>query len=103
LRFIVFTIASRVARYHEAGGNATISNWDLVYKHQVQIIGFNLGVLIRAAPQIFGEIMGERGARSLPASSRLHSRRRTHWAHATFASRAPPRTDRARGDGPDRG
>ncbi|CAN5920069.1 hypothetical protein BH11MYX3_BH11MYX3_34410 [soil metagenome] len=45
-----------------AGGTATISNWDLVYKHQIQIIGFNLGVLIQTAPQIFGENMGELGA-----------------------------------------
>ena len=45
-----------------AGGDATISNWDLVYKHQVQLIGFNLGVLIQHAPQIFGEVMGELAA-----------------------------------------
>jgi NADPH2:quinone reductase len=44
-----------------AGGDAAIRNWDLVYTHPVQIIGFNLGVLIQAAPQIFGEIMGELG------------------------------------------
>jgi NADPH:quinone reductase len=40
-------------------GEATLTNWDLVYKHQVQVIGLNLGALIRAAPQMFGEIMGE--------------------------------------------
>lgn len=44
-----------------AGGNATVSNWDLVYKHPVQIVGFNLGALIRAAPQVFGPLMGELG------------------------------------------
>ncbi|WP_165554270.1 zinc-binding dehydrogenase [Kribbella capetownensis] len=41
------------------GGEAAITNWDLVYKHQVHLIGFNLGVLIQAAPQVFGEVMGE--------------------------------------------
>ncbi|TCC54436.1 NADPH:quinone oxidoreductase family protein [Kribbella pittospori] len=41
------------------GGEAAITNWELVYKHQVHIIGFNLGVLIQAAPQVFGEVMGE--------------------------------------------
>jgi NADPH2:quinone reductase len=41
------------------GGQAMISNWDLVYQHQVQLIGFNMGMLIRAAPQLFGEVMGE--------------------------------------------
>ena len=30
-----------------------------MYKHQVHIIGLNIGVLIQAAPQIFGELMAE--------------------------------------------
>jgi NADPH2:quinone reductase len=42
-----------------AGGEAPITNWDLVYRHQVHVIGFNLGVLIEAAPQIFGAVMVE--------------------------------------------
>jgi NADPH2:quinone reductase len=42
-----------------AGGDASITNWDLVYKHQVHVIGFNIGVLAQAAPQVFGEVMGE--------------------------------------------
>ncbi|MGH3350469.1 MAG: NADPH:quinone oxidoreductase family protein, partial [Nocardioides sp.] len=41
------------------GGQATINNWDLVYQHQVHVIGLNIGVLIQSAPQIFGEVMGE--------------------------------------------
>jgi NADPH2:quinone reductase len=41
------------------GGEATITNWDLVYKHQVHVIGLNIGVLIQTAPRIFGEVMGE--------------------------------------------
>jgi NADPH2:quinone reductase len=45
--------------YGTAGGEAALTNWDLVYKHQIQIIGLNIGVLIQAAPQIFGEVMGE--------------------------------------------
>jgi NADPH:quinone reductase len=52
-------VTGRVVVYGLAGGEATISNWDLVYKHQVQVIGLNIGVLIQAAPQIFGEVMGE--------------------------------------------
>ncbi|MFG1622010.1 zinc-binding dehydrogenase [Kribbella sp. NPDC049227] len=44
------------------GGEAAITNWELVYKHQVHLIGFNLGVLIEAAPQVFGEVMGELSA-----------------------------------------
>ena len=33
-----------------------------MYKHQVHIIGLNIGVLIQAAPQIFGELIGELSA-----------------------------------------
>ena len=52
-------ITGRVVVYGVAGGEASITNWDLVYRHQVHVIGFNLGVLIQEAPQIFGEVMGE--------------------------------------------
>jgi NADPH:quinone reductase len=55
-------VTGRVVVYGLAGGEASITNWDLVYKHQVHIIGFNLGVLIHAAPQIFGEVMAELSA-----------------------------------------
>ena len=41
------------------GGEASLSNWDLVYRHQVHLIGFNIGTLIRTAPQLFGDVMGE--------------------------------------------
>jgi NADPH2:quinone reductase len=30
-----------------------------VYKHQVHVIGLNIGALIQAAPAMFGEVMGE--------------------------------------------
>jgi NADPH:quinone reductase len=52
-------VTGRVVVYGVAGGEASITNWELVYKHQVHVIGFNIGVLIQAAPQIFGEVMGE--------------------------------------------
>jgi NADPH2:quinone reductase len=55
-------VTGRVVVYGVAGGEATITNWELVYKHQVHIIGLNIGVLIKAAPQIFGELMGELSA-----------------------------------------
>jgi NADPH:quinone reductase len=41
------------------GGEAPVTNWELVYEHQVHVIGLNIGVLIQAAPQIFGEVMAE--------------------------------------------
>jgi NADPH2:quinone reductase len=52
-------VTGRVVVYGVAGGEGSITNWDLVYKHQVHLIGFNIGVLIQAAPQIFGELTGE--------------------------------------------
>jgi len=52
-------VTGRVVVYGLAGGQAAVSNWDLVYKHQVHVVGLNIGTLIRAAPQIFGEVMGE--------------------------------------------
>jgi NADPH:quinone reductase len=52
-------VTGRVIVYGEAGGEAPVTNWELMYKHQVHIIGLNIGVLIQAAPQIFGEVMSE--------------------------------------------
>ncbi|MEV6904879.1 zinc-binding dehydrogenase [Amycolatopsis sp. NPDC051372] len=55
-------VTGRVVVYGLAGGEAAITNWDLVYRHQVHVVGFNLGTLIQAAPRIFGEVMGELSA-----------------------------------------
>jgi len=55
-------VTGRVVVYGVAGGTAAITNWDLVYKHQLHLIGFNLGALIRAAPQIFGQVLAELSA-----------------------------------------
>ncbi|MEU1210843.1 NADPH:quinone oxidoreductase family protein [Nocardia sp. NPDC005825] len=52
-------VTGRVVVFGLAGGEAPITNWDLVYKHQIQLIGLNIGVLVHTAPQLFGEIMGE--------------------------------------------
>jgi NADPH:quinone reductase len=52
-------VTGRVVVYGVAGGEAALTNWDLVYRHQVHLVGFNLGTLIQAAPQTFGEIMRE--------------------------------------------
>jgi NADPH:quinone reductase len=52
-------VTGRVVVIGSAGGEAAVTNWELVYRHQVHVIGFNIGVLIQAAPQIFGEVMGE--------------------------------------------
>ncbi|MFE5286401.1 zinc-binding dehydrogenase [Nocardia sp. NPDC056611] len=52
-------VTGRVVVFGLAGGEAPLTNWDLVYRHQIQLIGLNIGILIHAAPQLFGEIMGE--------------------------------------------
>jgi len=52
-------VTGRVVVYGLAGGEAPITNWELVYKHQIHVIGLNIGILIQAAPHIFGEVMGE--------------------------------------------
>jgi NADPH2:quinone reductase len=52
-------VTGRVVVLGLAGGESSITNWELVYAHQVHVIGFNIGVLIQAAPQIFGAVMAE--------------------------------------------
>jgi NADPH2:quinone reductase len=52
-------VTGRVVVYGMAGGEAAITNWELVYQHQVHVIGLNIGILIEAAPQVFGEVMHE--------------------------------------------
>ncbi|WP_232668486.1 zinc-binding dehydrogenase [Pseudonocardia sp. TRM90224] len=55
-------VTGRIVVYGLAGGDAAITNRELVYRHQVQIVGLNIGVLIQAAPQVFAELMGELAA-----------------------------------------
>jgi NADPH2:quinone reductase len=52
-------VTGRVVVLGLAAGESSITNWELVYEHQVHVIGFNIGVLIQAAPQIFGAVMAE--------------------------------------------
>jgi NADPH2:quinone reductase len=52
-------VTGRVVVYGMAGGEAAITNWELIYKHQIHVIGLNIGILIQEAPHIFGDVMGE--------------------------------------------
>jgi NADPH2:quinone reductase len=52
-------VTGRVVVYGLAGGQSALTNWDLVYRHQVHVVGLNLGTLIQAAPQLFGDVMRE--------------------------------------------
>ncbi len=52
-------VTGRVVVYGMAEGTTPFSNWDLVYRHQVQLIGLNIGTLIQAAPSIFAAVLHE--------------------------------------------
>lgn len=52
-------VTGRVVVFGLAGGEASLTNWQLVYEHQVHVIGLNIGVLIQAAPHVYGQIMSE--------------------------------------------
>lgn len=52
-------VTGRVVVFGLPAGTASITNWDLVYKHQLHLIGLNLGALIQHAPQTFGDVMHE--------------------------------------------
>jgi NADPH2:quinone reductase len=77
-------VTGRVVVYGVAGGEAAITNRELVYGHQVQIVGFNLGMLIQAAPRLFGALMGELSA--LIAAGVLAPTRPTTYALADGAT-----------------
>ncbi|KDN21524.1 zinc-binding dehydrogenase [Amycolatopsis rifamycinica] len=55
-------VTGRVVVYGLAGGDASLTNRALVYRHQVHVIGLNIGTLIRFAPRIFGEVVAELSA-----------------------------------------
>ncbi|WP_326835759.1 zinc-binding dehydrogenase [Amycolatopsis rhabdoformis] len=55
-------VTGRVVVYGLAGGEAAITNWDLVYRYQVHVVGLNLGTLSQSAPRIFREVLGELSA-----------------------------------------
>lgn len=52
-------VTGKVIVYGVAGGEASISNWELNFKHQVHVIGLHIGVVIQQAPEIFAELMDE--------------------------------------------
>lgn len=52
-------VTGRVVVYGVVGGEAAVTNSELLYGNQVHVMGLNIGVLIRSAPHIFGEVMGE--------------------------------------------
>ncbi|TCO18053.1 NADPH2:quinone reductase [Kribbella steppae] len=52
-------VTGKVVVYGVAGGEASISNWELNFTHQVHVIGLHIGVLSQQAPDMFAELMAE--------------------------------------------
>lgn len=52
-------VTGKVVVYGVAGGEASVSNWDLNFKHQVHVIGLHIGVLGQQAPEMFAGLMAE--------------------------------------------
>jgi NADPH2:quinone reductase len=52
-------VTGRVIVYGVAAGDATISNRELNFTHQIHVIGLHIRVLSQTAPDIFAELMRE--------------------------------------------
>lgn len=52
-------VTGKVIVYGVAGGEASVSNWELNFRHQVHVIGLHIGVLRQHAPDLFAELMAE--------------------------------------------
>ncbi|MEV0643796.1 NADPH:quinone oxidoreductase family protein [Phytomonospora sp. NPDC050363] len=55
-------VTGRVVVFGMAAGEASISNHDLTFTHQIHVIGLHIGTLIAAAPEIYAEITAELAA-----------------------------------------
>jgi NADPH:quinone reductase len=52
-------VTGKVVVYGVAGGEASVSNWELNFTRQVHVIGLHIGVLSQQAPDLFAELMAE--------------------------------------------
>ncbi|WP_127534002.1 NADPH:quinone oxidoreductase family protein [Paenibacillus kobensis] len=52
-------VTGRVVVFGAASGEAAVTNWELIFKQQIHIIGLHISELIASAPEIFGELMTE--------------------------------------------
>jgi NADPH:quinone reductase len=55
-------VTGRVVVFGHAGGEAALTNRELVFEHQVQVTGLNIGVFSAAAPHLFADLMAELAA-----------------------------------------
>ncbi|GAA4977896.1 zinc-binding dehydrogenase [Actinoplanes utahensis] len=52
-------VTGRVVVYGRAGGTAAVTNHDLVFEHQVQVIGLHIGVLATAEPRMYAALLAD--------------------------------------------
>ncbi|MEU0213040.1 zinc-binding dehydrogenase [Streptomyces canus] len=52
-------VTGRVVVNGLPAGDAALTHWDLVYRHQIHVVGLNIGVLSQSAPKMFADVMGE--------------------------------------------
>ncbi|MFF0341205.1 NADPH:quinone oxidoreductase family protein [Kribbella sp. NPDC004875] len=52
-------VTGKVVVIGAASGEATISNWELNFKHPIHVIGQHLTTLIQHAPEMFADVMSE--------------------------------------------
>ena len=54
-------VTGKVIVIGAATGESSISNWELNFKHPVQVIGHHLTTFIQQAPELFADVMSELG------------------------------------------
>jgi NADPH2:quinone reductase len=54
-------VTGKVVVIGAAGGESSISNWELNFKHPVHVIGQHLTTTIQQAPELFAEVLEELG------------------------------------------
>ncbi|GMK41433.1 NADPH:quinone reductase [Paenibacillus sp. CCS19] len=52
-------VTGRVVVFGAASGDAGITNWELIFKQQIHLIGLHIGAVVQHTPDIFGELMEE--------------------------------------------
>ncbi|GLZ77605.1 NADPH:quinone reductase [Actinorhabdospora filicis] len=52
-------VVGRVVVFGAVAGNASVSNWELIFKYRVSVIGLHIGALPQHAPEVYGWIMSE--------------------------------------------
>lgn len=52
-------VTGRVVVFGAAAGEAAVTNWELVFKHQVQVMGLHIAGMAQEAPEVYADVMRE--------------------------------------------